>query len=540
LYEEAEHSPLQPWGYSNVERYTRELQNVNLESDDIVAFDHTFAALKSYHKTKGKAIFTGAKGKTKEVVSLAIVPTTKLNDVAHLIKKSVRSRTHFGPKVVYTDTMPHGKSFWRDVFGDEVECRLGLFHFMHRIVDTLDNRSGEYWKCLVDLKDSIYRYNQTDFDRLEEALTQGLLSQVGTKYSHEEILEMRLSKVWKSRYDQYLRKEFLSETRMVAKLKDWLSVWREAKDKIGRPVFSRETEKATRNQFEKVRYVLDSENAATYRAEPPSSRSAHGLTKWVSNRPESSLEKFHELLANYANTGCREDLAEALLLRGTAEYNVGQRWKYQNHQKRYNGATPNHPKYLDKTPILLNHANLHWLNTQAREKGFSQPFNDVKTPSDNNGERFLSSYLHDQVERREKQGEIHNMAGCYCIECEENLPGPADVPEDIAIEPNNMPLPSDLAEPPNLRIPNPETTDPTQVSPQASPQAPSQGSAMRDSSVVAPNWVDCCFGWPPFRCSSYQDYLCRKAAGRGVLGRPPHDSWCMKSCPFPTAKFFAK
>jgi hypothetical protein len=34
--------------------------------------------------------------------------------------------------------------------------------------------------------------------------------------------------------------------------------------------------------------------------------------------------------------------------------------------------------------------------------------------------------------------------------------------------------------------------------------------------------------------------LCRKAAGRGVLGRPPHDSWCMKSCPFPTAKFFAK
>jgi hypothetical protein len=130
--------------------------------------------------------------------------------------------------------------------------------------------------------------------------------------------KMPLSKVWKLRYDQYLQKEFLSETRMVAKLKDWLSVWREAKDEIGRPVFLGETEKATRNQFEKVRYVLDSENAAPYRAEPPSSRSAHGLTKWVSNRPESSLEKFHELLANYANTGCRENLAEALVLQGTA------------------------------------------------------------------------------------------------------------------------------------------------------------------------------------------------------------------------------
>ena len=37
-------------------------------------------------------------------------------------------------------------------FGPEVDCRLGLFHFMHRMVDTLDFKSGEFFQCMYDVR----------------------------------------------------------------------------------------------------------------------------------------------------------------------------------------------------------------------------------------------------------------------------------------------------------------------------------------------------------------------------------------------------
>ena len=74
-YFEAEYSSLQPYGYCNVERYVRELQGVQVQQSDIVMFDHTFQVLKTYSNKGGaKAVFTGMKGSTKEVVSLAAVP----------------------------------------------------------------------------------------------------------------------------------------------------------------------------------------------------------------------------------------------------------------------------------------------------------------------------------------------------------------------------------------------------------------------------------------------------------------------------------
>jgi hypothetical protein len=35
---------------------------------------------------------------------------------------------------------------------------LGLFHCVHRVVDTLDPMSLLYWQVLVELKDYFYRY----------------------------------------------------------------------------------------------------------------------------------------------------------------------------------------------------------------------------------------------------------------------------------------------------------------------------------------------------------------------------------------------
>jgi hypothetical protein len=50
--------------------------------------------------------------------------------------------------------------------------------------------------------------------------------------------------------------------------------------------------------------------------------SKHELCKWVAEKGESSLEKFHHLLAHFANQGMRRELPDSLGLWGTARYNL--------------------------------------------------------------------------------------------------------------------------------------------------------------------------------------------------------------------------
>ena len=45
------------------------------------------------------------------------------------------------------------------LFGANLEVHLGLFHRLHRIVDTLDPKCELYWKGLVTLKKSVCRYD---------------------------------------------------------------------------------------------------------------------------------------------------------------------------------------------------------------------------------------------------------------------------------------------------------------------------------------------------------------------------------------------
>eukprot|EP00980_Cylindrotheca_fusiformis_P011010 scaffold2528_cov62-Cylindrotheca_fusiformis.AAC.1 len=124
LYQEAEYSNLQPYGYSNMERYKRELQQVTCREGDTLAFDHTFAALRTYKTTSAKAIATAINGRTKEVCFVLNVPSTKLADSAHGIVQAVKKR-NMKASVVTTDTIPNGIAFWKRSFGSDITCRLG-------------------------------------------------------------------------------------------------------------------------------------------------------------------------------------------------------------------------------------------------------------------------------------------------------------------------------------------------------------------------------------------------------------------------------
>ena len=135
--------------------------------------------MKNYTLNGAKAMFTGMKGKTKEVVSCFIVPSTKLYDASHALTSSIQRRTKYKPATIYTDTCPSGVPFWKSLFGESIACLLGLFHFVQRMVKTLNYRSDLFWSCLVELQDAIYEYNQEDYTRLTDALNNGELN--GTK-----------------------------------------------------------------------------------------------------------------------------------------------------------------------------------------------------------------------------------------------------------------------------------------------------------------------------------------------------------------------
>ncbi len=67
-------------------------------------------------------------------------------------------RKAFGPAVLYMDTCPHNEAFWKDIFGTYLETKLGLFHLLHPIMDTLNSKCELYWKSVVKLRNAIYTY----------------------------------------------------------------------------------------------------------------------------------------------------------------------------------------------------------------------------------------------------------------------------------------------------------------------------------------------------------------------------------------------
>jgi hypothetical protein len=107
-FKEAENSTLQPYGFSNFDRYEREMQSVNVSENEKVAFDWTFQTIKNYFNLPGaNAVFTGSKGSTKEIITLAIVPTTAASQISHLLLQSKQKHKEFKPAVLYVPTLAH-------------------------------------------------------------------------------------------------------------------------------------------------------------------------------------------------------------------------------------------------------------------------------------------------------------------------------------------------------------------------------------------------------------------------------------------------
>ena len=415
-YKDAEYSSLKPYGYSNFDRYECEMQSVQVRKGEKVAFDWTFQTVKNYVLKGAKAVFTGNKGSTKEIITALIVPSTKVENISHGLIQSCRQREEFQPNTVYTDTCPNNTAFWRQIFGSDIEAKLGLFHLVHRIVDTLDKHSELYWQCLTDLKQSLYKYEETDEVALLSALKNGAFP--GGKMTDDEIRDLRHSKKWKQRYSPYLRKIIHAGEKIQYQLHQWIHDYKERCDANGRPVFTKNTEKATNEQMKKVHYVSDSIDGQYYKEIPCGPRTTHGLSKWKTDRPESPLEKFHEILAHFANSGMKPELADALTLGGTCEYNVKQRYKSEMEAHQREGIENSVSSVFCSLPVHFDHSYLHFLNSLAKSKTIPPPFSNVRVPKKNNGEVFLAKYFMAEMSRMKiytKRSASSKM--CPCTSC---------------------------------------------------------------------------------------------------------------------------
>jgi len=567
LYKQAQQSPLTHYGYSHLERYERELQSVEVRENELVAIDWTFAVVKNFNLPGAKAMFTMNKGSTKEIVTMAIVNSTSVSQISHLLTQSIKRRTYFQPRALYSDTTPHNKAFWGLLFGQQLTVLLGLFHLLHRITDTIDPKCEKYWQAMVRLKECFYTYQESDLEALLKALKDGTINNQGIKMTEQEIVRLRESKRWKQRYDTYLRKRMRTPDMIKMSLEQWVSDYKQASDEEGRQLFSRYTEKVVREQMTKVEHATEPEDLNTYLEIPPPPRSPNQLTRWQSNRAESPLEKAHQAMAHYANTGMNTDLADILTLAGITKRNVKSRWKVHVNERRLTGKEYNVPAHFSDLPPYWDHSLCIALNEEAQAQGLSELFPFTTHIRPHNGEQFLSSYFKSQDVRNKTHRANKKTKLCKCPQCTGVL-----LPPSTAVGTNNNPPAQTSKSPPaatqQLLQQNEQQAQQQQLQPHNPPPHQAIGPTFplplpplpfshhqyscppptmqhyvatatnpfappqpMPSSATATIWhtpCDACFAFFPYYCPQYVDYRRRRDRGERVMGRPSHDPTCMK------------
>jgi hypothetical protein len=154
VYDEACLIPNNPWGISDYDRHTREIQGVG--TNVLFAQDHTHEVVKNYfhRKRMGATTLWDVATDTGEIAAAVLVPTTKTCHYSHAAIQ-LSKRPSFCPTAMYSDTWPCKNTYW-ELLIPNLAGRLGLFHYQQRIVKTLRKTHIDYYRALNHLLDTIY------------------------------------------------------------------------------------------------------------------------------------------------------------------------------------------------------------------------------------------------------------------------------------------------------------------------------------------------------------------------------------------------
>ena len=450
-------------GTSDHERSRREIQSVSTTS--IVVQDHTCEVTKNYRDLRSmgntKFCWTCAT-ETGEIAAAVMVPSSSVIHISHAAM-SLRRRPGFVPKIMYSDTWPAKEDYWKLVFGKQLVGRLGLFHFMQRMIRTLRQSHTDYKKAVADYCACIYAWEEKTYGALLQALQDGCFP--GGPKSAEETHELQMTKSFKDRYQKFLQKRIHCPATIRYNMQIWWDRYKNtSSDPLNRPAGGREDPDSGKNLFtmqtksvyeeslKKCEYLQDTLPLdEMYREELPTERQAknHNLSTYHCKRGESLLEGFHDALANFANLGMGTELADSLHHVGMARHNVERRWKLTP-------AAENMPRYFAAVPESYDHSYLDLVNALAKQAGCPSPvYNNVRPLPPDNGERFFSEYW--PMEKMRKQTFLPSCLNdlCHCFSCA--IPPPNASEEDIVTtDANNTerndPEKRNVAEPSSRRI----------------------------------------------------------------------------------------
>jgi len=453
VYDEAANSNNTPWGVSDYQRHTREIQGVRCSR--LYAEDHTHEVTKNYYRRRqiGAVALWDVATETGEIATAALVPSTKTKDLSHAAI-SLSKRPHFKPKAMYSDRWPIKVEYWEKVFGNKLEGRLGLFHFMQRLTKTMRKRHIDYFLAINQLLDSVYYYNQNDYEALLIALKDGTLT--GKKHTDEDIADLKSTKYFRQRHSKCLRKEIRQPNVMCVRLDQWFERFKCAASEgsppaLGRfdPVsgdslFTTETKPTLLNCKEKCIHLQDPlPIEEMYDVIMPNPNSPHGLKQYLSRRGESNLESFHLTLAHFGNTGMRESLADNLNLTGTARYNLQMRHRLRISRMTDENTRTVTPAGWETIPPHYNHSELEHVNKLAQQAGIvgmtRLPFPEVEPLLMDNGERFFSEYLSWMKEENPQQSPDDLCLCSTCTGTETNEQTMKERPERFRVDgPSNV------------------------------------------------------------------------------------------------------
>ena len=122
------------------------------------------------------------------MVNIAIVKSTSVSQISHLLNQSRKHRKDFTPGALVTDMTPANEEFWKKRLGADMRVLLGLFHVMQRVLDTLNHRCDLCWEALVGLQKCFYQHHEKDMKELLEVLKEGLLG--GEKLTSSQMKEL--------------------------------------------------------------------------------------------------------------------------------------------------------------------------------------------------------------------------------------------------------------------------------------------------------------------------------------------------------------
>jgi hypothetical protein len=271
------------------------------------------------------------------------------------------------------------------------------------MVRTLRQHHMDYNQAVHRLTSCVWEWEPRSKAALIAALKNGSFDN-NTKYTDEEINDLEATKEFKRRFSKHLMKKIRPPEIIENMLSTWFNDFKcsasEGSEpargrydtKTNKPLFTADTKTTVEEQKKNARHIQDTSDDILdmYRIISPTAGSTHGLPEYISLRPESSLEGFHNPLSNFANTGMRRSLADNLNLEGTARYSVLKRFRIWVSTLDVQQRAKNEPAHWANKPSFYNHswlAHINELATMARCREEDLPFNNVRRLPKDNGER---------------------------------------------------------------------------------------------------------------------------------------------------------